>query len=97
MDEQSCGIEGEDNDPIKTRHFNNWVARILRNHVSPMEQDLAKLNTELTEHVGQDKIAQAKLQGGITVLVWLVPILAVAVPAVLLFVLYLMKQAGIFE
>ena len=89
-----CGIEGEDDDPVKTKHFNHWVDRVLRHHMAPMKVELQKVHDELTEHIHRDDVTQAKIWGGIKVLTWLVPMLAVIVPAILLFVLYMMQKAG---
>ena len=88
QEELLCGIDGDDNAGVTVSQFNRWVARAIRSHVQPMKTDLA----EVKEFNAEMRIIHAKIQGGVKILIWIVPVGNL----LLLFVLYLMGKAGIF-
>lgn len=89
-----CGLEGDEDRPVSIGRFNRWVAIAVRHHVGPMKAELTATRAELTQHVMDDRIMQAQILGGIKVLTWVLPVLVVVVPAILLLIIYLMRQAG---
>jgi len=89
-----CGLEGADDQPVATGRFNRWVAIAVRHHVGPMKAELTATRAELTQHVINDRIMQAQILGGIKVLTWILPVLVVAVPAIVLYIMYLLHKSG---
>ena len=92
--ELDCGIEGDDGEPVQVGRFNRWLAMGMRHHLIPMKNELAEIHTTLDTHIMEDKLMQAQILGGLKVLTWLIPVLAVVVPGALLLVIYLMHKAG---
>ena len=89
-----CGLEGDDDQPVAIGRFNRWVAIAMRRHVGPMKAELTATRAELAKHVMDDRIIQAQILGGIKVLTWILPVLVVAVPAIVLYIIYLMHKSG---
>jgi len=92
--EPNCGLEGADGDPVQVGRFNRWLAMGMRHHLIPMKAELTATRQELSEHILEDKLMQAQILGGIRVLKWMLPVLAVVVPAILILILYLMQKGG---
>jgi len=63
--EQSCGLEGYDNEPVQVGRFNRWLAMGIRHHLIPMKAELTATRQELSEHVLEDKLMQAQILGGL--------------------------------
>ena len=93
--EGDCGLEGEDDQPLAVGRFNRWVAIAMRRHVGPMKAELTATRAELTQHVINDRIMQAQILGGIRVLKWMIPTIAVILPSIVLFILYMMHKGGV--
>jgi len=93
--EPNCGLEGADGDPVQVGRFNRWLAMGMRHHLIPMKAEVSATRKELSEHIFEDKLMQAQILGGIRVLRWMLPLLAIVVPAILIFILYLMHKGGI--
>ena len=66
----------------------------LRHHVQPTKELLRNTHALIDQHVAEDRITQARIKGGISVLLWMVPILSVVIPAILILILYLMHRAS---
>ena len=66
----------------------------LRHHVQPTKELLKQSHALIEQHIADDRITQARIKGGISVLLWMVPILAVAIPSLLILILYLMHKAS---
>lgn len=93
--ELDCGLEGADGDPVQVGRFNRWLAMGMRHHLIPMKAELSAARQELSKHILDDQLMQAQILGGIRVLKWMLPILAIITPALLIFILYLLYKGGI--
>jgi hypothetical protein len=92
--EPNCGLEGADGDPVQVGRFNRWLAMGMRHHLIPMKQELSQVHASLADHIRADEIMQAQILGGIKVLTWLTPILAILVPGLIGLIIYMMFKAG---
>jgi len=92
-----CGIEGEENEPVVTGRFNRWVAMALRHHITPAKQQLVEIQHTLNAHIREDELMQARILGGLKVLTWLMPTLAVIIPGLVSYIIYLMLKAGAIQ
>jgi hypothetical protein len=93
--EFDCGLEGEDEDAVQVGRFNRWLLMGMRHHLIPMKAELTAARKELSEHILEDKLMQAQILGGIRVLKWMIPAIAVILPSIVLFILYLMHKGGV--
>ncbi|MFM7011808.1 MAG: hypothetical protein ACKO0Z_21165 [Betaproteobacteria bacterium] len=86
-----CGLDGEPGEAVTTDRFNRWVARAIRHHVQPLKE-ATRMNSELlNKYIHDQELMLAKIQGGLRVVMWIVPIGNLG----LLYILYLMHKAGI--
>ena len=90
QDQADCGLEGGNAEPVTIGRFNRWVALAIRHHVEPMKILLKDTHDRTEDHIRHDELMNAKIQGGLKVLIWLVPVANV----VLLLVLYLIFKSG---
>lgn len=95
--ENYCGLEGEEDEPVATGRFNRWIAMAMRHHVTPAKQQLVELQHTLNAHIREDELMQAKILGGLKVLAWMMPALAVIIPALVTYIIYLMMKAGAIQ
>jgi len=95
--EPDCGIEGQEDEPVATGRFNRWITMALRHHVTPAKQQLVELQITLNAHIREDELMQAKILGGLKVLAWMMPALAVIIPALVTYIIYLMMKAGAIQ
>ena len=95
--ENYCGLEGEEDEAVATGRFNRWIAMAMRHHVTPAKQQLVELQHTLNAHIREDELMQAKILGGLKVLAWMMPALAVIIPALVSYIIYLMMKAGAIQ
>lgn len=63
-----CGLDGRENDPVKIGSFNRLLRVIGKHHLSPLKLAAATMK----DHVEECALLQAKIAGGIRVLIWMV-------------------------
>ena len=85
-----CGLEGADEEAVTVGRFNRWMSIAMRHHLLPLKQTAVDTKKVLDDHIHEEAVTHAKIEGGITVLKWMVPI----VNAVLLLVVWLLHKAG---
>jgi len=94
-DDAFCGLDEPPEDAVKVKTFNRWLARAMRHHVLPLKDQTARLEATLEKHIHEEELMLAKIQGGVSTLKWMVPVLNIVIPALALLVVYLMHKAGI--
>ena len=88
MEDESCGMEGREDDVVTIGRFNRYISFALRHHIAPLKDQVNKI----AEYTDQEKLDHAYIKGMVRAILWAVPIANV----MMLFVLYLMHKAGIF-
>jgi hypothetical protein len=88
-----CGIDGDEAQPLTLGRFNRFMRRIRATHEERMDamgKNFEVIQKELHDHIIEDKLMKARIMGGLFAIKWMV----VGVPALLIFILYLMHKAG---
>ena len=67
---EDCGLDGPADDPVKIGAFNRLLRRIGVNHLVPVQE----VATTMQKHVEECAKLQARIAGGITVIMWMLGI-----------------------
>lgn len=76
--EYLCGIDGADDDAVTVHVFNRWARVAAVHHMRPAKRmmrehkdEICKLRKRVDEHIIDQKIIYAKIDGGFRVMKWL--------------------------
>lgn len=70
IDPELCELAGDG--AVQRSELNLLIRRVSRYHLTPMKQQLSETDTKLDAHVTQCALNQAKIMGGLQILIWLV-------------------------
>lgn len=78
-----CGIEGGDDESLSVGRFNKWFHLYVKLHVAPTHEKMSSIHaaqvtshSQLREYMLHDTQAHARIDGGLRVLKWMIPVVS---------------------
>lgn len=90
-----CGITGKDDEVLTIATFNRWFQVFLVKHharLSDIQSSQEKLHNAVDEQILKADVVSSKLEGGVKVLLWMLPLVSLLISALLAVVLFLAKE-----
>jgi hypothetical protein len=75
LPELYCGLDGKPEEPVTIGKFNRWLAFAMRHHLIPLKESVESTEDMLGKHIKDEETMLAKIQGGVTVIKWMLPVL----------------------